>query len=245
MTTVRTIRCEAFNPLLLWLADEIVSCLFIYNLVDALDHIWSKLTLVYPTKPTCDIISHQESRNIQLVLCLIQDCKWIVKSSQIILPWQPSPRFVKTSMKLYCTNFHEWFSRTKPLLVRYHEAGKELLSGIEFNMVEPMRTKFIANHMRNDRGHFVLRREVWEENLKRSNRVKNRSRGVKDKNTSWSGFNPRELHCSGIGSTALTRKSVLEWWWKRKSTRVPWTKWVRWISSHSWRGHWTLHVCCT
>ena len=73
-------------------------------------------------------------------------------------------------MKLYCTNFHEWFSRTKPLLVRYHEAGKELLSGIEFNMVEPMRTKFIANHMRNDRGHFVLRREVWEENLKRSNR---------------------------------------------------------------------------
>ena len=86
MTTVRTIRCEAFNPLLLWLADEIVSCLFIYNLVEALDHILSKLTLVYPTKPTCDIISHQERRNTQLVFCLIQDCKWIVKSSQIILP---------------------------------------------------------------------------------------------------------------------------------------------------------------
>ena len=73
-------------------------------------------------------------------------------------------------MKLFCTNFHEWFSRTKPRLVRYHEAGKELLSGIEFTMVEPMRTDLITIHVRNDRGHVVLRREPWEDDKEGNNR---------------------------------------------------------------------------
>ena len=73
-------------------------------------------------------------------------------------------------MKLFCTNLHEWFSRTKPRLVRYHEAGKELLSGIEFTMVEPMRTDLITIHVRNDRGHVVLRREPWEDDKEGNNR---------------------------------------------------------------------------